>query len=175
MKASKFVLIIRLLLLSLLAGCVPMVVSIYVPVTGELNERSRCGWSNVSVPLLSELGAEVTARFTGSPGIGLYDLVVRLNDGVTLEFSSNELTITSSELTKPVSLKFSVYERGAVRYVSELKGPTVTSLGISPASTQRPQTISLAMAEVKVNGVSVKPQPVQLRLRQSGALVGLCQ
>lgn len=152
-----------------------MVVSVYVPATGEPKERSQCGWSNVSVPLLNEVGAEVTAGFSGSPGIGLHALGVRLNDGVALEFSSGELTITSPELTEPVLLQFGVYERGIFRYVSELKGPTVTRLHIVPASTPRPQTISLAMAEVKINGVPVKPQPVQLKLRQSGALVGLCQ
>ena len=175
MKVSECAAVTQVLLLFLLAGCVPMVVSIYVPATGEPKERSQCGWSNVSVPLLSETGAEITAVFHGSPSIGLYGLTVRLNDGVALEFSSNELTITSPELTKPVLLRFGMYEHGVVRSVSELKGPTVTSLQVVSASTPRPQAILLAMAEVKVNDVVVRPQPVQLRLRQSGALVGLCQ
>jgi len=163
---------------ALLAGCVPTMLSVYVPATGPTTETSPCGWTNVHVPMFDAEGVRIVAHFApaedhqGVPQIGMYAVNVHVARGTSVEFLSNDLEITSPELKSAIRLPL---ERLNSHYpIGTLVGPTEERLFSRPESAERPSEISVRLPELRINGTTTHPAAVALELRKRLALVWLC-
>jgi hypothetical protein len=167
-----------LFFLLLLSSCViPLMVSVYVPEGQEFNETSKCGASLISFPILNAKGIKITAAFdemqaaNGFGGIG-----IELDEGVFLEFGSNEIRVTSSQFAETKVFEFD-YRHVPTKFFTDkgIRGPLRTYLSPAPNSLSKVENISIQMPEIRANGNLIATQPVNLKLRKRLAVVGLCQ
>ncbi len=148
---------------------------VYTPVDGAGREVGKCGWSNISAVLFTQPGVEITAGFQSGSGLGLYALGAKVQAGIKVEFTSPQLRITSPELQAVLTPRFGTYQRGTFNDARAIQGPDVVRLGVLPFESPRPDQITVALPTLLINGKSIDPAPVALRLRTSAGLVGLCQ
>jgi hypothetical protein len=86
---------------TLLGGCVPMVVAVYVPDTECFKETRVCSWPTVFASVLNDPHVRITAQFAPSNKFYLF-IRTQLTEGFTLQFTSLNVEVNSTWLQAPV-------------------------------------------------------------------------